>query len=104
MSTILTKPIVHTTEIKVQKIDSIVVNLKDQQVDIYIGDYAEDSDAVPYDVAMLALQFSEIPEGVWKENIRTLVNNMRMLSRGRGYLQAGQDLFDNGLAPPAAQA
>jgi hypothetical protein len=91
MATELTTPIDYTKTVTTQKIDRVVINVKERTVQIYVGSYLNETDPDPYRVQNIIVPFDDIPEGTVKEDFRDVVRNVRTFARNQGILGEGID-------------
>lgn len=91
MATELDTPIVHTKTANQQRIDSILMNLKDGEIYVTIGEYEDQTSVEPMITDNFTQLFADMPAGAAKDDFRAVVDNVRAYARSIGMLGEGTD-------------
>lgn len=96
MATALDTPVIYTKTVSTQKIDQIIMNIKQGQVEVHIGDYINPEDVDPYRVDYFIEEFTNIAEGQAKDDFRDVLVNVCAFARAKGKLGDGIDTDEIG--------
>ena len=91
MATELDIPVVYTKTVTTQKIDKIIMDIYNNQVEVHIADYINSVELEPYSRKYYSEEFANIPDCQVIDDFRDVLVNVRAFARAKGLLGAGVD-------------